>query len=365
MRRDNFLISLLFNGALHLIIISLLLTSCNKLNVVNVEKGVIECSFSTLQNGYFIEEGVLKSGLANMDTNNFILSIFSSSGEKIYDGVYSKRPEEIVVAPGEYTVQILSKRFVAPEFSTPIIGDSRNVLIGENDRVSVLFNCRQTNVGLKLLFTDEFKTQFVDDNIAVSQSDVRVPYSYNENRYLYLQPKEFDILYEKGGVDTLLLRKVLQSGQMVNMTLSYNSSLSSLSKFKIEIDTTRDWVNENYNVGLKIPTGVYSIEEAKNHVGEKNISVFGYIYGGDATTNSVRIYPPFQSKSSIVIAPTMAERDRNNTFVVELPTGKVRDDLNLVNNYYLLGRAVVVTGEIVASYYGYIGIKGVKSYLLL
>ena len=66
-----------------------------------------------------------------------------------------------------------------------------------------------------------------------------------------------------------------------------------------------------------------------------------------------------------MIAPSMSERNRNNMMVVELPSGEIRDGLNLVVTPENLGRPVVVTGTIVQSYYGYTGIKSTKSYTLL
>ena len=61
----------------------------------------------------------------------------------------------------------------------------------------------------------------------------------------------------------------------------------------------------------------------------------------------------------------MTERNRDNMFVVELPSGAVREALNLVVNSGLLGMPVVVTGTIVESYYGHVGVKSTKSYALL
>jgi uncharacterized protein len=59
------------------------------------------------------------------------------------------------------------------------------------------------------------------------------------------------------------------------------------------------------------------------------------------------------------------ERQRANCFAVELPSGPIRDAINLVDNPDLIGSAIVVTGEIVSNYYGYIGVKGTKAYSLL
>ena len=74
---------------------------------------------------------------------------------------------------------------------------------------------------------------------------------------------------------------------------------------------------------------------------------------------------PFSSATTLVIAPSMSERNRNNMMVVELPQGSVRNALNLVSHPDYLGRPVLVTGTITASYYGYPGVKNTKGYMLL
>ena len=79
----------------------------------------------------------------------------------------------------------------------------------------------------------------------------------------------------------------------------------------------------------------------------------------------MRIAPPFTSATHFVIAPSTSERNRNNCFVVELPSGKIRDALNLVVHRDLLGAPIVIVGDVVDSYYGYIGVKKTQDYTLL
>ena len=47
---------------------------------------------------------------------------------------------------------------------------------------------------------------------------------------------------------------------------------------------------------------------------------------------------------------------------MSLPVGDVRDGLNLVDNPGLLGKRVFLKGNIVASYFGLVGIKDVTEY---
>lgn len=325
--------------------------------------GSISLSIQALPDNLVSDGTFLKSG-ADTDTNNFILSIYSTSGEKIYEGRYGERPQEIVVTPGSYDVGIYSCRFSPPKFSTPQYGDEQTIIVEEGTQAKVSFLCRQVNAGLRLRFSNDFLAKFPGSGVVIRQDENDLAYDYSKTKYAFVTTDPFNLVYKAGDKDTVILTKSLMEGQMVTMNLSYSESNTTASVISVQIDTTRDWISYNYNVGLKIPTGVYSIEEAKSHIGEK-IPVFGYILGGDPTTASIRIGPPFESKSSIVIAPTMTERNRDNMFVVELPSGAVREALNLVVNSGLLGMPVVVTGTIVESYYGHVGVKSTKSYALL
>ena len=61
----------------------------------------------------------------------------------------------------------------------------------------------------------------------------------------------------------------------------------------------------------------------------------------------------------------MAERDRSRMMVVELPSGELRDALNLVDHPHLVGNPIIINGTITDSYYGYPGIKSTKSFTMM
>lgn len=342
----------------------LAMQGCSQFNLEEeLGKGTISLAINSLDFNLQSDGTFLKSGISS-DTNNFILSIYSTDGEKVYEGAYGTRPEEITVTPGSYDIGIYSLKFNPPMFDTPQFGDEQTVVVADGDQAKVSFICRQLNAGLKLKFSNDFIAQFPGSGVAVIQNEKSVQYDYDQTKYIYLAAGSFNIAHKDGSKDTVLLTKAFRQGQMVTMKLSYNESHTSASLFSIQIDTTREWVDYNYNVGLKIPVGALTIAEAREYTGEK-VKVFGYILGGDPSTNSIRIGPPFESKSSLVIASSMEERNRSEMMVVELPSGAVRDALNLVNNPHLLGSPVVLTGTITESYYGYPGIKSTKNYTLL
>ena len=65
-------------------------------------------------------------------------------------------------------------------------------------------------------------------------------------------------------------------------------------------------------------------------------------------------YPFLRSRSS--------SDDKQTCLSVQLPSGSIRDALNLVDNPALLGKKVQIRGDIVESYYGIPGLKNLTGY---
>ncbi len=345
------------------------LLGCSGLEIVESGSGVIslsidEESLDGLQEEMMSSQKIWSAQIANLDTNDFNLSIYSQSGSKVYDGKYGKRPGEIVVAPGAYDVKLYSRGFNKPQFDSPQYGCEQTIMVEDNSSVAATLGCKQVNSGIKLSFSDAFKKRFKGDGISVKDVKGKILYPYSGSGFCYVTPGVVELLYNNGVEDTLLFSRQLDASQMLSLDLEY-APASRTASLKMDFDTVRSWNRESFNAALKIPTGAFTIEQAKAHIGEKNVMVFGFILGGDATETTLRVGPPFKSRTNIVIAPNMKERNRNNMFVVELPTGEIREALNLVVNSKLLGSAVVITGNIVDSYYGYPGIKSTKAYSIL
>lgn len=365
-------------GRMLLVVLALLpylflIPSCDAMKMVDGEVEKVKLSFciapgpfSSYKEGDFYQEGaLLKSNGIVKDTNDFILKVYSTDGNKIYHGKYGTKPKDFMVLPGGYEIALYSREFTSPKFDIPVFGDTLTTIVRENEQLAIKFHCRQISGGLKITFSEDFKKKFPGTGVHIVQGEGKLEYKYTENRYAYLTADLFSLVYNGRGGDTILLEKKINAAQMVDMKLTYTIPNGHNSVFTIEMDTARVWASDHQNIGLRLPTGTVTIEEAKKMVGEKKVSVFGFIYGGDPTTTAIRISPPFTSTATLVIAPSMSERNRNNCFVVELPSGKIRDDLNLVGRPWHLGRGIIVTGDIVPSYFDYTGIKGTKSYTFI
>jgi hypothetical protein len=350
-----------------LLAVALVAISCDSLKITrSAGEGVISFKINSAKFALMQKRLVKASSLLQLDTNSFILSVYTTGGAKVYEGKYGERPSEMVVGEGSYDIKIRSSNFSVPEFDKPLFGEDQTVDISADKITRVEFSCRQLNAGVKLTFAQSFINQFRGSGVKLVDDYGSLLYTYQESRHAYLLPGLMKIVCSRNGADTVLMERELIAAQMLSCNLSYSLAGGNLSSsFKIEIDTSRIWITDNFNAGLKIPAGAYTVINAKQHVGEKNIMVFGYIIGGDVTANTIRIGPPFSSKTNIVVAGGKNERQRANCFAVELPSGPIRDAINLVDNPDLIGSAIVVTGEIVSNYYGYIGVKGTKAYSLL
>lgn len=91
----------------------------------------------------------------------------------------------------------------------------------------------------------------------------------------------------------------------------------------------------------------------------------GYVVGGDLSSASASFEKPFSSRTNIVLGPRSSTTDRTSCLSVQLPSGDLRDALNLVDNPGMLGRKVCLRGDIVEAYYGMPGIKNITEFEVL
>lgn len=107
------------------------------------------------------------------------------------------------------------------------------------------------------------------------------------------------------------------------------------------------------------------INELSLKIGLKDVWLHGYVVGGDLTSKNASFEPPFSAASNLLLGPSTDCRERPSCASVSLPSGSVRNALNLVTNPDILGREIYVKGEVVVSYFGLIGIKPAVDYRLV
>ena len=110
----------------------------------------------------------------------------------------------------------------------------------------------------------------------------------------------------------------------------------------------------------------YTVLEAKEAQGETDVWVKGYIVGGFSgtsigsfTTNLSEV-----KETNIAIADVQNETETANIMPIELPTGSIRDALNLVSNPGNLNKQVLIKGDL-TTYYSAPGLKNPKEFQII
>lgn len=314
-------------------------------------------------------DGMLKSagdGISLPDTNDFILTVTGPDGEEFYNGPYGQRPDPMQVPSGTYDVSLKSIEFDEPAFSTPQFGDYRTVMLNSGQTMSVAFGCTQLNCGMRLMFTDSFRDRFFSSDIEIRSDDYSLPYPYTETRTAFFMPGILNVVCVEDGGETPVLSRQLNAADMLTIKLSASEE-SPGGSFSIEIDTTRNWIFEDFTLGSgndgSSKEKALSVSDLILYEGAEDVWVTGYIVGGDVSGANVNTEPPFKEASNLAISDNPAATARAECAAVQLPGGEIRDALNLVSNPDLLGRRVYVKGDI-EDYFSSLGVKNIKEFQL-
>lgn len=340
------------------------LHACNLSGLSSDQDGELRISFAPCQ------DILTRSGVEIPDTSDFILTVKDSKGTVIYEGAFGASPERMPLKSGSYTVSVISEEFRKPAFSSPQFGDEQCVVVTSGTIADVKLICRQINSGIRLKIDPQFLDKYPDGAFLLKSSFGRLLYSYSEKRIAYFTPGNISLILTDEGKDNVLLTKTIAAQEILELKVSMAASeeLSPGGETKgisVSVDTSRTWISGEYVLGGKEGySDVLSVAQAQSMAGEKDVTVSGYIVGGDLTSSSASFDRPFSSRTNILLGPRSSTRDKSSCLSVQLPSGELRDELNLVDNPQLLGRKVCLRGDIVDAYYGIPGIKNISEYEL-
>ena len=306
------------------------------------------------------------------DTSDFLITVSGPDGEIIYDGSYGDSPESMMVDAGSYTIYVRSCDFSRPAFSSPQFGDEQCVVVPSGGVADVKLTCVQMNAGVRLNIDESFILNCPDASLFLKSSEGKLLYSYSEKRIAYFLPGSVSLMMSENGSDRILFTRNLQSRTVLDIAVSAagQSGGSESESICVAVDTARTWNHESYVIGGENSdegggsSEVMTVSQALNSIGEEGVWVSGYIVGGDLSSSSASFDPPFTSRTNILLGPRSSTTDRSACLSVNLPSGHIRDALNLVDNLYLLGRQVSIKGNIVEAYYGIPGLKGIVDFEL-
>jgi len=317
--------------------------------------------------------GVTRSGMEIPDTSDFILSVYDSDGGVIYEGTYGDSPESFRLEQGNYIVKVVSEEFVKPAFSAPQFGDEQCVVVPGNGVVNVRLDCVQLNSGIRLRIDSGFLAAYPSAALLLKSGEGSLMYSYNERRIAYFKPGKVSLVMSQGAEDQVLMTRRLESQEVLSLGIAVASSgsVETMSEgLSISVDTSRYWLDETFVIGGSNGKGeteseAFTVSQAKASVGEEDVWVSGYIVGGDLTSAAASFDEPFTSRTNLLLGSRSSASARETCMSVQLPSGNVRDALNLVDNPQMLGRKVVLKGDIVEDYFGLVGLKNVTDFKVL
>ena len=306
------------------------------------------------------------------DTSDFLITVSGPDGEIIYDGSYGDSTESMMVDAGSYTIYVRSCDFSRPAFSSPQFGDEQCVVVPSGGVADVKLTCVQMNAGVRLNIDESFILNCPDASLFLKSSEGKLLYSYSEKRIAYFLPGSVSLMMSENGSDRILFTRNLQSRTVLDIAVSAagQSGGSESESICVAVDTARTWNHESYVIGGENSdegggsSEVMTVSQALNSIGEEGVWVSGYIVGGDLSSSSASFDPPFTSRTNILLGPRSSTTDRSACLSVNLPSGHIRDALNLVDNLSLLGRKVSIKGNIVEAYYGIPGLKGIVDFEL-
>ena len=340
--------------------------SCQMLGLPDEHAGKGELRIS------FSDATVTKISEEVPDTSDFLLTVTASGGDVVYDGSYGDSPESIMVDAGSYTVYVRSCDFKTPAFSMPQYGDEQCVVVPSGGVADVKLTCVQMNSGVRLRIDQSFLTNCPDAVLFLKSSEGKLMYGYSEKRIAYFLPGTVSLMMSEKNADKILFTRTLSARTVLDVAVSAAGGAESSSKEKISvaIDTARTWTSDIYVIGGSnsgkggLPSDALTVSQALASVGEQDVWVSGYIVGGDLTASSASFTPPFQANTNILLGPRSSTDSRTSCIAVNLPSGHIREELNLADNPSMLGKKVCLKGDIVEPYFGMTGLKNLTDFEL-
>lgn len=311
------------------------------------------------------------------DTNAFILNITNARGISLYSGAYSKAPESILAEAGNYDIRVVSRECSGIEFDAVQWGDEQCVSLQAGKAQIIELICRQINSGIKLGISPDFLEAYPDAVLFLKNNEGRVMYAYSEKRTAFFNPGPINLIMSRGANEETIFSRNIGSGEILDLAVKVAQSkgtadgggtASDGGSLKISVDTLRTHIHDNIVLGEvqsekgASSSNAFTISQAKAAIGSTKVWVGGYIVGGDLTSKSMSVTPPFTSPSCLAIGPKASTTSKESCIAVQLSSGsKVRSEINLLDNPDMYGRYVLLQGDIVASYYGIVGMKNIIS----
>ena len=204
--------------------------------------------------------------------------------------------------------------------------------------------------------------QFRSDYLGQTWADA----NYSANRIL--TDSEHEIIVRTSNYASFASNVLPElNGTLVGIFSVYRNDLQLIIRNTNDVTFTVARLDDGYYTpqGQGTKDDPYNVTKAKaNNSGSGWVK--GYIVGavdGISWADDANFEGPFVTKSNIIIADSPDETRLDFCMPVQLPTGAIRDALNLSNNPSNKGKEVLLYGDL-TSYFGQSGLKNLSGYWL-
>ncbi len=206
----------------------------------------------------------------------------------------------------------------------------------------------------------QFMTDFVGSKLGVAMKSEEADWS-NYNRSLIQKNRKTIVLRTSKSASFAEANIAEESGSITAILGKYGSTYQLYLRKAEELSLTAN----RFDLEV-IPNSFenpFTAEQAIATNSGDQVWVKGYIVGVLSGTGSGAFEAPFTVHTNLLIASDANETDVAKCLSVQLPTGKVRTDINIKDNAVNHKKEVLLRGNLEA-YYGQPGIKSVDAYKL-
>jgi hypothetical protein len=203
-----------------------------------------------------------------------------------------------------------------------------------------------------------FSSYCTKNNFGPTARDIRTRGDSFQNRK---NGKDFTIVFVKNTFFTGACRVFVHLvGQKPNTMKKVLQRLAAAAAALLLLAACEDLFRPDTPAGP--PTSAYDISEARERPGETSVWVQGYIVGVATGSKKIAFGGPYTKNTNLILGLRDTTAVKEECLSVQLPSGSLRDALNLVDHPELAGQQLYIKGDLVDAYFGIPGLKSPSEY---
>lgn len=136
-----------------------------------------------------------------VDPTTFTLEVWRGSTIVEKFAPIGSQSRTISLDAAAYTISAFSNQFTAAAFEKPVYGDTQMATIKEGENKNITLNCSQTNAGITITYSNEFKANHSSYSTKVEQPEGSLIFQQTETRRGYFLAKSVDMTILADGVE--------------------------------------------------------------------------------------------------------------------------------------------------------------------